>query len=65
MRFAIITDYYLIFAMLFMQQRGKLKSKPDVLIGTVDMAHLESVKKKYPYLKDRNQDMYVELAERP
>ncbi len=44
---------------------SKLKSKPDVLIGTVDMAYLESVKKKYPYLKDRNQDMYVELAERP
>ncbi len=43
---------------------NKLKTKPDVLIGTVDMAHLENVKKKYPYLRDRNQDMYAELAER-
>ena len=43
---------------------NKLKTKPDVLIGTVDMAHLENVKKKYPYLKDRNQDMYAELEER-
>jgi nitrilase len=43
---------------------SKLKSKPDVLIGTVDMAHLESEREKYPYLKDRNQDMYAWLAER-
>jgi len=44
---------------------NKLKTKPDVLIGTVDTAHLENVKKKYPYIKDRNQDMYAELAKRP
>ena len=43
----------------------KLKTKPDVLIGTVDRAHLENVKKKYPYLKDRNQDMYAKFVERP
>jgi nitrilase len=44
---------------------SKLKNEPDVLIGTVDMAHLENVKEKYPYLKDRNQDMYAGQAERP
>ena len=44
---------------------NKLKTKPDVLIGTVDTAHVENVKKKYPYLKDRNQDMYATLIERP
>jgi len=39
-----------------------LETKPDVLIGTVDMAHLESIRETYPYLKDRNQDMYSLLA---
>jgi predicted amidohydrolase len=43
---------------------SKLKSKPAVLIGTVDMAHIENEREKYPYLKDRNQDMYAKLAER-
>jgi hypothetical protein len=28
------------------------------------MAHLENEREKYPYLKDRNQDMYVKLAKR-
>ena len=37
----------------------RLEIKPDVLIGTVDMAHLACVRKKYPYLNDRNQDMYL------
>ena len=38
---------------------SKLKSEPDVLIGTVDMAHIENEREKYPYLKDRNQEMYA------
>ena len=42
-----------------------LNSRPDVLIGTVDMAHIANVKEKYPYLKDRNQDMYAGLAVNP
>jgi len=44
---------------------NKLKTNPDVLIGTVNMAHLENVRKNYPYLKDRNQDMYAGLAKKP
>ena len=43
----------------------RLESKPDLLIGTVDIAQLESERKKYPYLKDRNQDMYATLVEMP
>ena len=42
---------------------SELKSKPGVLIGTVDMAHIENVREKYPYLKDRNQERYAGLAE--
>ena len=41
---------------------SRLKSKPDVLIGTVDMAHLKCEREKNPYLKDRNQDMYASSA---
>lgn len=37
----------------------ELKSRPDVLTGTVDTAHLKSVREKYPYLKDRNRNMYA------
>jgi len=37
---------------------SKLETKPGVLIGTVDTAHLTSIRTKYPYLKDRNLDMY-------
>ena len=44
---------------------NELKTKPDVLIGTVDMTHIENVRKKYPYLKDRNLDMFAKLTERP
>ena len=43
---------------------SNLNGKPDVLIGTVDMAHIENVRNKYPYLKDRNQDMYANFAKR-
>ena len=39
----------------------ELNSKPEVLIGSVDMAHLENVRKNYPYLKDRNREMYPQL----
>jgi len=42
---------------------SRLETKPDVLIGTVDMAHLENVRDKYPYLKDRHQNMYSWLRE--
>ena len=38
-----------------------LESEPDVLIGTVDMAHIESEREKHPYLRDRNQDMYATI----
>jgi len=38
---------------------SKLESRSKVLIGTSDMAHLSCVRKKYPYLKDRNQDMFL------
>ena len=38
---------------------SKLRSKPDILIGTVDLAHLENEREKHPYLKDRNQDMFA------
>lgn len=44
---------------------SKLESEPGVLIGTVDMHHLDSVRKKYPYLRDRNRGMYASLAEMP
>ncbi len=38
---------------------SSLKKEPGVLIGTVDMAQLEKVREKYPYLRDRNQHMYA------
>ncbi len=40
----------------------KLKTKPDVLTGTVDMMHMENIRAQYPYLMDRNQERYTELA---
>ena len=43
---------------------SRLNSKPGVLVGTVDMAHLKNEREKYPYLKDRNQVMYASLAEK-
>ena len=43
----------------------KVKKEPGVLIGTIDMAQLESVREKYPYLRDRNQHMYAEFAKKP
>jgi len=43
---------------------SRLKTKPGVLVGTVDMAHLRGERKKYPYLKDRNQSMYAGFAEK-
>jgi len=43
---------------------SRLKSKPGVLVGTVDMEHLSYQRKKYPYLKDRNKGMYTSLAKK-
>ena len=43
---------------------SRLKSKPGVLVGTVDMAYLKCERDKYPYLKDRNQSMYASFAEK-
>jgi nitrilase len=43
---------------------SRLKSKPGVLVGTVDMEHLSYQRKKYPYLKDRNNGMYTSLAKK-
>ena len=42
--------------------QSSIGKKPGVLIGTIDTAQLKSVREKYPYLKDRNQDMYSRLA---
>ncbi|WP_457554234.1 carbon-nitrogen hydrolase family protein [Desulfobacula sp.] len=36
----------------------KLGSAPDVLSGIVDMRYLKEVRRKHPYLTDRNADMY-------
>ena len=43
---------------------SRLKAKPGVLVGTVDMAHLKYEREKYPYLQDRNQGMYACLADK-
>lgn len=39
---------------------SKLESEPGLLIGTVDVDHLERVRKNYTYLEDRNLSMYSE-----
>ena len=37
---------------------SKLESEPGLLLGSVDMSHIERVRKNYTYLKDRNRRMY-------
>ncbi len=39
---------------------NKLESEPGLLVGTVDVDHLERVRKTYTYLEDRNRSMYNE-----
>lgn len=39
----------------------KLGSNPGVLSGIVDIRYLEDVRRTYPYLTDRNIDMYSDL----
>ena len=36
----------------------KLGTAPGVLSGIVDIRYLEEVRRTYPYLSDRNGDMY-------
>ena len=36
----------------------KLGTSPGVLSGIVDIRYMEEVRRKYPYLTDRNDDMF-------
>ena len=35
----------------------KLNDRPDVLTGIVDLVHLNEIRNKYPYLKDRSNNL--------